>query len=104
MRPKVTVLEHPAARRRSRLGGLGSGLLLAAAIITGGTLVTIAAMLLVVLAAPLVAALVAWLAWRGREGSGRRPPSRFRSWRRARALRLVVLPGAPQHATLRAVR
>jgi hypothetical protein len=108
MRTEAIVLQHPAAVKRSivvRRPSLGGGLLLAAAIIATGTLVTLAALFLVAVAAPLVAGLVAWAALRPRKRSGSpRLGARVRMWRRARALRLVVLPGAPQSTALRAVR
>ena len=104
----ATVLQHPSFRRRPldvRRPSVGGGLLLAAAIIGTGTLVTLAALILIVVAAPLVAALVAWIALRPRGRSDSpRLGARLRIWRRARGLGLVVLPGAPQSTALRAVR
>jgi hypothetical protein len=108
MQTEAIVLQHPSARKRPtavRRPSVAGGLLLAAAIIGTGTLVTLAALILVVVAAPLVAVLVAWIALRprGRSG-GPRLGARLRIWRRARGLGLVVLPGAPQSTALRAVR
>ena len=108
MQNDAIVLQHRSVRRRPldvRRPSIGGGLLLAAAIIGTGTLVTLAALILIVVAAPLVAALVAWIALRPRGRSDSpRLGARLRTWRRARALRLEVLPGAPHSTALRAVR
>jgi len=95
------VLLHPAPRRASRprlarrAGSVVTELVLALALIAGGTVTAVALLLLVVLAAPLGAALFAWVLWRSANGPARRTNEvRARLRRRARALGLVVLAGS----------
>jgi len=95
------VLLHPALRRapRPRLarraGSLAAELVLALALIAGGTVTAVVLLLLVVLAAPLGAALFAWALWRSGSGPARRTnEGRARLRRRARTLGLVVLAGS----------
>jgi hypothetical protein len=56
-----------------------------------------------VVLAPVAAALVIWLAWRGRRpGRHARSLVRIRTRLRARSLGLAVLPGAPPPVAVRA--
>lgn len=93
------ILLHPASARRPtrarRARALGEGLLLAAAILAGGTVAVALTLLLLVVSAPLGAGVLAWLAWRSREALRAGPEGeRARIRRRARALGLVVLAGS----------
>ena len=106
MPTQATVLQHPAAARRSSSddepsGALWGDSILALVLVAFGSALFIAALLALVLLAPLVAGVLLWLAWRSRAGAR---PARRRALarRRARALGLVVLAGGPRSAARRA--
>jgi len=101
MASQATVLQHPTVRIRpvaaDRAPTLRSAPLLALALIAGGAVLVVLALFVVVVAAPLVAAVAIWLAYRSRpRDRGARRLVRLRARWRARALGLVVLTTAPR--------
>jgi hypothetical protein len=109
MPSQATVLQHPAMRDRpvaaSEASPLRSAPFVALALVAAGSVFVVLALFVVVVAAPLVAALTIWMAYRSRPRA-RRPRRlvRFRAKWRARALGLVVLTTTPRSAAVRAVR
>lgn len=70
---------------------------LTAAVVVGGTVAVLLVLLLAVVAAPLGAALVAWILWRAAQQSARDARRlTLRARRRARALGLRVVRGATE--------
>jgi hypothetical protein len=87
----------PAPRRplAPRAGRLALELILAGAILAGGTVGVLLLSLLVLLTAPFAAALLIWIAWRSGDAAAREARRvRARIRRRARTLGLVVLAGS----------
>jgi hypothetical protein len=106
---QATVLEHPAVRMRPEAAAGGTRLrgapLFALAIAAVGSVAVVVALVLAIVGAPLIAGLLAWIAWRSR-GPRRHARSlvRIRTRLRARSRGLVVVQGAPRPAAVRAVR
>jgi hypothetical protein len=83
---------HPLA---PRAGHLALQLVLAGAILAGGTVGVLLLSLLVLLTAPFAGALLVWIAWRSGDAAAREARRvRARIRRRARTLGLVVLAGS----------
>jgi hypothetical protein len=109
MPSQATVLQHPAVRVRPVAARenfpLRSAPLVVLALVAAGSVFVVLALFVVVVAAPLVAALALWMAYRSRPRVQRaRRLVRLRAKWRARALGLVVLTSAPRSAVARSVR
>lgn len=95
VRGRPPVVPAPGGGLAQRTGKLGSELLLGLVLLAGGAVAVTVVFLLLIVAAPLAAALAAWLAWRSGDVTAREARRvRARLRRRARALGLVVLAGS----------